>query len=44
MTVIIVRKRDEQFTYLVPTDKAWAAVKDDMATAHKVRSRMLMMI
>ena len=32
-----LKRKDMEFTYLVPTDLAWNAVKDDMATAHKVK-------
>ena len=30
------KKVDEKFTYLVPTDKAWEEIQQEMATAHKV--------
>jgi len=30
------KKAEEKFTYLVPTDKAWEEIQQEMATAHKV--------
>ena len=30
------KNTEEEFTYLVPTDKAWEEIQQEMATAHKV--------